>query len=82
MQKSYQNLHDYVHDLINKLREAYTKLNQHKYEYQMKYKSYYDKKQKDITFKIDDKVMVYFRISLKSAYRINGYPNMMVHLKG
>ena len=26
--KSYQNLHDYVHDLINKLREAYTKLNQ------------------------------------------------------
>jgi hypothetical protein len=60
--KSYQNLHDYVHDLINKLREAYTKLNQHKYEYQMKYKSYYDKKQKDITFGIDDKVMVYFPV--------------------
>jgi hypothetical protein len=60
--KSYQNLHDYVNDLITKLREAYTKLNQHKYEYQMKYKSYYDKKQKDMNFEINDKVMVYFPI--------------------
>ena len=67
-------------DLINKLREAYTKLNKHKYEYQMKYKSYYDKKQKDVSFEIDDKVMVFFPAH-KVVYRINGYQNMLVHLK-
>ena len=38
------------------------KLNQHKYESQMKYKSYYDKNQKDMIFEINDKVMVYFPI--------------------
>ncbi len=46
----------------------------------MKYKSYYDKKQKDVSFEIDDKVMVFFPAH-KVVYRINGYQNMLVHLK-
>ncbi len=51
---------EYVAELIDTLRKAYVKLNDHKADYQNKYKLYYDRTHKEITFQIDELCMIYF----------------------
>ena len=63
--KSFVNsdVHEYVQDQIKRLQEAYAKLSVHKTEYQMKYKAYYDKSHKKISFENNDSVMIYFPVA-------------------
>ena len=52
-------MNEFKLSLVKTLREAYDRLNKHKDEGAQKMKEYYDLRQKDVSFQIDDLVMLY-----------------------
>ena len=53
----------YKSKLMRTLKTAYDALDQHKINYQNKYKKYYDKSRKPVEFQLGDKVRVYFPVT-------------------
>ena len=66
--KEYEDTEEYANDLVKRLRTAYEKLNDHKENYQISYKKYYDKSHREVEFAVDDLVMIYFPVAKKGLF--------------
>ena len=62
---------EYSATLVETLKKAYEKLNEHKTKYQNQYKTYYDRSHKKIEFHLEELVMVYFPVAkLNLSYKL------------